>query len=1656
VVRTPLGSIPLGKVDDMRNSIRIRLTVAFIGLAIGPLLLVGVILARQSFTTQEQQALNLQREVARRVVTEVTAFFEERENELRLVSKAQVWPGLGQNKHYHILTLLMSQDIFEGLVLLDSQGQEQIHLSRLAHFSTDLGHHTEADEFVIPQTSGQVYYSPIRFEETTGEPLMTIAVPLLDVRTGLVDGVLISETRIKKVWNLIAGMKVSPGQSVYIVDAQGKVVAHRNPSVVLRDTRFDVPNRDGIQPGLIGSGVVLAIETARFGEQEFNVVAEQAISEALAPAINSMYVIVATIVVALVAASSLGFLIVRQIVRPVESLTATAQAISTGDLSQQVEVTGRDEIGQLAAAFNRMLAQLRDLFDSLEQRIAERKQAEEGQRQALAEALQAKQALQESEARLREVVEHMPVLFDAFDENGTALFWNKECERVTGYSADEIVDNPKSLELICPDPEYRVWVLEQLQELGNYYRDWELDVQCKNGETRTIAWSNISRDHPIPGWWSWGIGVDVTERKWAEEALRESEERYRTVSELTSDSAYAYRVNSDGTLILEWMTEAATRMLGYPHADLSGPDAWIQAAHPEDIPMIQEQVQLLLSCQPVTFEVRLVAKNGEVHWVRDYVRPDWDEAEGRVIRIVGAFQNITERKRAEEALRESEERFRQVLESLQDVAYRRNLQTDTYDYMSPAQLHISGYTAEEILSMPAAWVLDRIHPDDLDHVARALEESVTGGQRHCHLEYRFKCKDGQYRWMNDLFTVVRDAQGRPLYRIGTVRDITEHKQAEVALHESEQRFRTLAEASFEGIALTERGVFVDLNDQLANMLGYARSELIGQPVMEAVAPESRDLVAEAIRSGRLEPYEHLALRKDGTAFPVEARARATQMAGRQLRVSAIRDITERKQAEEALRESEEKYRSVIENANIGILVIQDAQQVFYNSKMYDMLGYTEEEYSNTDFMSLIHPEDRPYAVDRIRQRLMGVAMDPVMAEMRVLAQSEDIKWIETNSAVIQWEGRPAVQAFVIDITERKQAENALRDAEAEKGAILDSQLEHVIYQDREHRILWPNRAACESVGMTREELVGRYCYEIWPRRHERCEDCPIALAIATGQRQEIEKTTPDGRAWFIRGYPVRDANGEIVGAIEVTQDITERRQAQKEREQLLAQVQEQAQRVQQIMDTVPEGMLLLDAEKRVMLANPVAEGDLAVLADAKGGDILTHLGDRPLAELLSSPPQGLWHEVKTDSRTFEVIARPIKVDPSPSRTRPDWLDPVEPVEGWVLVIRDVTQEREIEQRAQQQERLAAIGQLAAGIAHDFNNIMAVIVLYTQMGLRTPSLPPETRRRLETVTQQAKRATDLIQQILDFSRRAVLERRPMDLVPFLKEQLRLLKRTLPEHITIDLHYGPDEYTVNADPTRMQQVVMNLAVNARDAMPTGGALHIGLTRLHVKAHKEAPLPELSPGDWVQMTVADTGTGIPAGVLPHIFEPFFTTKAPLGSGLGLAQVHGIVKQHEGEVGVTTKPGQGTTFTLYLPALPVAESQTPPEEASLFPKGQGQTILVVEDDAVTRQALSECLTLLNYQVLTAANGRQALTILEQHAEVAAVLSDVVMPEMGGMALLEALHQRGLEVPVLLLTGHPMERDVEELQAQGLSAWLLKPPSLEQLAQAMSETLTK
>lgn len=353
-------------------------------------------------------------------------------------------------------------------------------------------------------------------------------------------------------------------------------------------------------------------------------------------------------------------------------------------------------------------------------------------------------------------------------------------------------------------------------------------------------------------------------------------------------------------------------------------------------------------------------------------------------------------------------------------------------------------------------------------------------------------------------------------------------------------------------------------------------------------------------------------------------------------------------------------------------------------------------------------------------------------------------------------------------------------------------------------------------------------------------------------------------------------------------------------------LRQQSNRLQAIVDTVPEGIVMLNAENEIVLANSLGLDYLEVIAERDPETVLRAIGQHTLDKLFASA--GIWHDIETDDaekRAFVVTAKPVASDPN--------------VGGWVIIMHDVSERQEMLRRVQQHTHLAAIGQLAAGIAHDFNNILTVLSFGDKVVLMThPELSAHGRECLENNLRQIERASQLVKQVLDFSRRLPLEPIMVDLLPLIKETAKMLERTLPENIELTVQHELSTCILLADPGRIQQVVTNLVLNARDALPSGGAIRISLNSLTLHADDTPPVAEMSPGRWIHLAVADNGTGIPVQILPRIFEPFFTTKRQgQGTGLGLAQVYGIVRNHEGFITVDTREDMGTTFDIYLPSV-------------------------------------------------------------------------------------------------------------------------------------------
>ncbi len=634
--------------------------------------------------------------------------------------------------------------------------------------------------------------------------------------------------------------------------------------------------------------------------------------------------------------------------------------------------------------------------------------------------------------------------------------------------------------------------------------------------------------------------------------------------------------------------------------------------------------------------------------------------------------------------------------------------------------------------------------------------------------------------------------------------------------------------------------------------------------------------------------------------------------------------------------------------------------------------------------------------------------------------------------------------------ERRWSAETLRESEARFSTVFRaSPIGISITRVADGRVIAANEALLRMSGFTEGEVIGRPVEEVHGTQVLQNREWMRALLEETGQARDFEGQFPR-RTGDIGTALFSAERIELAGQphlLTLIHDITERKQAE-------------------------EALRASEARFRLLAENALDMVYRFRFLPTRGFEYVspsaTEMTGYTPEEHYANPQLGLEIVVPEDRHLLEealaspdTVRRPLSLrwrckdgtilwTEQRNRAILDDDGRLVAIEG---IVRDINEQRSLQERSLRQDRLAAVGQLAAGIAHDFNNIMAAIILSAELVRHETGLSTRAVDRLKVVIQQAKRASTLTQQILDFSRQTVLEPRPLAVVPHLEAFRALATRTMPETIHVSLAYGDEDYVIAGDPARLDQVFLNLSLNARDAMPNGGELAFDVSRRRLTAGR-MPFPGMTAGDWIQITVRDTGSGIPAHVLPRIFDPFFTTKDPgRGTGLGLAQVYGIIKQHGGFIDVASRPGEGTEFFIYLPVAEVPAVPLEAAQADEVESGSGQVILIVEDDEATRLALRDTLASLNYRPLIACNGVEALAVYEANrGSVDLVLCDMVMPQMGGHELLKALRARDPSLRVSLMTGYPLGTGTRELLL-GVS-WMQKPVDLATLGRFVRNAL--
>jgi len=884
---------------------------------------------------------------------------------------------------------------------------------------------------------------------------------------------------------------------------------------------------------------------------------------------------------------------------------------------------------------------------------------------------------------------------------------------------------------------------------------------------------------------------------------------------------------------------------------------------------------------------------------------------------------------------------------------------------------------------------------------------------------------------------------------------------------------SLFEASPIAMSIMDpQGRFLQQNAAAERVLGYTAAELHRRHFATLAPPEDAEeevRLFERLLSGELDRYQLTRRYRHREGGEVWGRLTAEAVrapTGRlRLVLRMLEDVTARKQAEDALRGTETEYlgaeerlrarerhfRALIENAmDLTLVVRPDGTITYASPASYRLFGYPVEEVTGRSVFDFVVPEDWA----ETRRRLLGlVAGDPGVHRLEVRVRRAD-----GTCRVLETAGRsmvddPVVDGIVLnarDITEAKHAEEWIRF----QAGLLDAVAEAVVACDADWRIVYWNRAAESQFGWKADEAIGRRVRGVIPTRDtpwsSRKAFVQAALAGEHG-RAEMTLVRRDGSAFpaLATVSPLRDEANRSIGYIGVITDLSELRAA----ERLIA---ENERRLRALFENTSENILLLDASRRITFVSPsrrrvpVAESIIQV-----GADILNpkriHREDYPkvvasLTHVYAAPGNNANLEARVLGRdgTWRVLeAEAVNLLHLPT------------IGAVVVTARDVTERRHLEQQLSQSQRMEAIGRRAGGVAHDINNHLTAITGLTALMLR--SLPPESPlySDLKEIRKAAERAANLTRQLLAFSRRQVLRPQVLSLNAIIHDLRKLLARLIGEDIAIVADLAEDLNSVHADPGQIEQVLMNLVVNARDAMREGGTLLIRTANVDLPDAAPPGTVSLPAGRYVLLEVRDTGTGIAPDILPRIFEPFFTTKPKgEGTGLGLSTAFGIISQSGGEIRVESEPGVGTAFFVYLPGLDDQPEPIEPKVIEEIPRGAGR-VLLVEDDLDVRTVARRVLDLAGYTVIEAESGVEALEIaLRERGSIDVLLTDVVMPRMGGPELVVRLRSLGVSPAVVFMSGYTDDAlALSGMLAEG-TPLVHKPFTPETLAGAVRQAL--
>ncbi|HOO71427.1 MAG TPA: PAS domain S-box protein [Spirochaetota bacterium] len=1182
---------------------------------------------------------------------------------------------------------------------------------------------------------------------------------------------------------------------------------------------------------------------------------------------------------------------------------------------------------------------------------------------------------------------------------------------------------------------------------------------------------------------------------------RESEARF---SRVFSQSAIGIAIVSTDFHYVK-VNDAFCRMTQYSEEELQGL-TFLDVTHPDHAGQDLEQVTKLLEGkidQYIT-DKKYIRRDGSFFWGHVNVRLMKDE-KGHPLYYLPMIEDITERKQNEIETQKNNARLRSIVRMLElhspDVQQFLDHALDEAIKITESRIgYIYFYNENKKEFVLNTWSKDVMKECTIMNPQTCYELEKTGiwgeavRQRReiiindfeAHHPLKKGYPQGHVK-LHKFMTVPIIKNNAIVAVIGVANKITdyterdvlelrllmdsvwkevERRQWERALQNSEQNYRDIFNATSDALfILDEQGNILDFNERGAELYQYSKEDLLASPfsllgtdIGPCTANRIEQKIRDVILSGQC-TFECRTIGKTQNVFESEVALTVSTIAGEKRIIASLRDITERKNAERLLIESEKKYEVIFNGAAEGILIasMETKKFLYSNPTICSMLGYTSDELRNMSVKDIHPPEDLPFVYEVFESE--STDMMQLSPEIPCLRKDGSIFYANINTSRISIDDTPCNVGLFTDVTERKKYKDQILSMSQRFNDIIESIPDAVFVIDREKKVVAWNRAIEEISGVKKEYILGKgnheYAIPIYGKRKpmlvdlldepdKEAESC-YKYVIRSDNKILAETYNPNlygGRGAHLWGVatPLFDKDGNRFGSIEVIKDVTD---IVLKEEALL----KSEKRYSEILEEIDDGYYEVDLEGNLTFFNNAMAKIIGYTRDElKGVNYRSFMDNENAKKVLATFNQVYRSKVPARAFDWELTRKDgttCFVETSVSLLRHDSGNPA----GFHGLARDVTLKKNLEEQLLQAQKMESIGKLAGGIAHDFNNMLTPIMGYAQMLLDQHSADDPRRENVEQIMHSAERSRDLVRQLLAFARKQTLEMNPVSLNVIIENFEKMLRRTLHENVSIETDLDPESGLILADTGQVEQVLLNLSVNAQDAMPDGGTLYIktGTTLFDESAARLHQGSGIGP--YVTLTVSDTGQGMNKLTLTKVFDPFFTTKG-YGTGLGLSTVYGIVKQHGGYISAQSEQGRGSSFTIYFPMQQEPATAIPDKHHENKTMHGNETILVVEDEPLVRNLVVKMLVSAGYRVYHAENSSTAQSILQENGEaIDLLLTDIMLSSENGKKLFEKLRTIKQNLKVLYMSGYSNEVLGQNFLPEEKTHFIQKPFTLTELS---------